>query len=391
MKSNIRNTVWRCAIALVLASVPLMSFEAHAQEPTTVQVVQVDGSRLPEVDVYVSVTDDAGQPVINLTAEDFELEEDGQSVTPARVSRAGEQGPVTVVLIIDKSGSMEYAGKMEAAKEAAIAFVELMRRGDATGVIAFNTQVTTLQEPTDDQELLIEAIGSIEAVDDTALYDALHAASAILEPVSGRKAIIVVTDGMNTAGESTREDTLSMVDQQGISIYTIGLGDPTQGTGSFAGIDEPTLMAISEGSNGIYTFAPNPDELQDLYELLSLRIQNEYRLTYRSPNPLRDGSNRNVTVRVAAPSGLTEVTGTYNAGGVIPEVVSRSTWGLFTLILVVLAFLLFLPGIIGRFRPPAADRAAAPRPSKAVDPGPSAAKGRIRLTGQPPPSNKQKQ
>jgi hypothetical protein len=228
-------------------------------------------------------------------------------------------------------------------------------------------------------------------VDDTALYDALHAASTMLEPVSGRKAIIVVTDGMNTAGERTREETLTMVDQQGISIYTIGLGDPSQGTASYAGIDEPTLMAISEGSNGIYAFAPNPDELHDLYELLSFRIQNEYRLTYRSPNPLRDGSNRNVTVRVAAPSGLTEVTGTYNAGGVIPEVVSRSTWGLFILILVVLVFLLFLPSIIGRFRPPAADRAVAPRPSRAVDPGPSAAKGRIRLTGQSPPSNKQKQ
>jgi VWFA-related protein len=380
--------------------------EAQAEGPVTVQVVQVDKARFPEVDVYVSVTDADGQPVRNLMPEDFSLEEDGQSVSLTRVSRAGEQGPVTAVLVIDKSGSMNHANKMKAAREAAIAFVQLMRPGDTTGVIAFNTQVTTVQPLTDDKESLIEAIRSIEAVDDTAVYDALHEASAMLEPVSGRKAIIIVTDGMNTAGQRTREETLSLVGEQGISIYTIGLGDPSQGTETYAGIDEPTLKAIAEESGGIYTFAPNPEDLHSLYELLSLRIQNEYKLTYRSPNRLRDGTNRTVAVVVAAPSGPTEVTAIYNSGGVIPEVEPRSTWGLFGLIFAVLAFLLVLPGIIGRVgvlisgRVPVPGRALRQGSGQAKASGKGnprvgtgrakSAKGRIRLTGEPRPSGKGK-
>ena len=398
------TAIWFCITMLTLVGLLVTVLEAQAEGPVTVQVVQVDKARFPEVDVYVSVTDANGQPVRNLMPEDFSLEEGSQPVSLTHVSRAGEQGPVTAVLVIDKSGSMNHANKMEAAREAAIAFVQLMRPEDATGVIAFNTQVTTVQSLTDDKESLIEAIRGIEAVDDTAMYDALHSASALLEPVSGRKAIITVTDGMNTAGQRTREETLTLVGEQDISIYTIGLGDPSQGTETYAGIDEPTLKVIAEESGGIYTFAPNPEDLRSLYELLSLRIQNEYKLTYRSPNRLRDGTNRAVAVTVAAPSGPTEVAAAYNPGGVIPEVAPRSTWRLFGLIFAVLAFLLVLPGIVGKVGVLIPGRGPVPGrilqrssgQAKASSKGKprlgtgkaKSAKGRIRLTGEPRPPGK---
>jgi Ca-activated chloride channel family protein len=382
-----RNAVWLCIAVMVLAGLLVTALEAQAEGPVTVQVVQVEKSRFPEVDVYVSVTDADGQPVKNLMPEDFSLGEDDQPISLTHVSRAGEQGPVTAVLVIDKSGSMNHANKMKAAREAAIAFVELMRPEDATGVIAFNTQVTTVQPLTDDKESLSEAIRGIEAVDDTAMYDALHEASAMLEPVSGRKAIIVVTDGMSNSDQHTREETLTLVSEQGISIYTIGLGDPSQGTETYAGIDEPTLKAIAQESGGIYTFAPNPDDLRSLYELLSLRIQNEYKLTYQSPNRLRDGINRAVVVTVAASSGPTEVIAVYNPGGVIPEVEPRSTWGLFGLLFAVLAFLLILPGIIGRAGVLVSSRGLVPGRSQKA----KSAKGRIRLTGESRPSGKRRQ
>jgi len=379
-----RVTLWLCTAVLALAGLLITVLGARAEGPVTVQVVQVDKSRFPEVDVYVSVTDANGQPVKNFRPEDFSLEENGQPVDLIQVSGAGEQGPVTTVLVIDKSGSMNHANKMKAAREAAIAFVQLMRPGDVTGVIAFNTQVTTVQPLTGDKEALIAAIKGIQAVDDTAMYDALHAASAMLEPVSGRKAIIIVTDGMNTAGQRTREETLTLVGEQGISIYTIGLGDPSQGTETYAGIDEPTLKAIAEESGGVYTFAPDPEQLRELYELLSQRIQNEYRLTYRSPNRLRDGTNRAVAVTVAVPSGPAEVTATYNPGGVIPEVEPRSTWRLFGLFLAGLAFLLILPGVIGRVRMRALGHGPLPRRAAKA----RSAQGRIRLTGASRPSEK---
>jgi hypothetical protein len=273
-----------------------------------------------------------------------------------------------------------------------------MRPGDFTGVIAFNTQVTTIQSLTDTKASLTEAIRTIEAVGDTALYDALHEAATMLEPVSGRKAIIAVTDGMNTAGQHTLEETLTMVGEQGVSIYTIGLGDPSLGTEAYAGIDEKTLQTIAENSNGIYQLAPNPEELSGLYESLSVRLQNEYKLTYRSPNQLRDGANRDVVVTVAASSGTTQVTAVYNPGGVIPEVEPRSTWRLFGLAFAVLAFLLILPSIIGRAGALVAGRGgtlARVKGKGQVKPRArtgraKSAKGRIRLTGNSRPSRKKK-
>jgi VWFA-related protein len=384
-----RNVVRLCVVATVLCVLLASALGVRAQGTVTVQVVQVDKSRFPEVDVYVSVTDAEGQPVKDLEVGDFHLVEDGRFAALSHVSRAGEQGPVTAMLLIDRSGSMDYADKMQAAREAAIAFVELMRPGDVTGVIAFNTQVSTVQPPTEDREALTEAIQAIEAVDDTALYDALDVALEMLQPVAGRKAIIAVTDGMNTAGQRTRDEILALAAEQGISIYTVGLGDPSLGTGAYAGIDEPTLEAIAEASNGIYTFAPNPEDLRGLYELLSLRIQNEYRLTYRSPNPLRDGTNRSALVTVATRSGPTEVAVDYNPGGVIPEVEPRSTWGLFGLSFAALAFLLVLPGAVSRLvrgRAAASGRAA----SRARPGGGRSTKGRVRLTDTSDPSRKRK-
>ena len=366
------------ATAAVLAGLASVTMPVWAQESDlTVQVVQVDESRFPEIDVYVSVTDADGQPVTDLEEADFQLEENGERIELTGFHQAGEQGPVTAVLVIDKSGSMDYAGKMEAAREAAVAFVKLMRPGDSTGVIAFDTQVTIVQPLSDDQEALIAAIESIETGSDTALYDALHEATAMLETVSGRKAIIAVTDGMNTAGVRTLEETLALVDEESISVYTIGLGDPSQGTGDYSGIDEQTLQSIAEQSNGAYQFAPDPKDLGDLYETLSYRLQNEYKLTYQSPTPLRDGVKRDTTVSIVSSSGTSEVSADYNPGGVIPEVEQRPTGILFGFILAVLIILLILPTVVNKVRARAtASDGATPRP-KAKSP----AKGRVRLTG----------
>ncbi len=336
-----------CTTLLVLAGLILLPFQALAQEDVNVQVVQVDAARFPEIDVYVSATDANGQPVTTIEPGDFVLFENGLDVGDVQVTQAGEYGRVTTVLVVDKSGSMEVEGKMAAARQAAIAFVDLMRPGDYAGVIAFDTVVTTVQELTSTQAVLIDAIGSIDTGTDTALYDALHAAAGMLEPATGRKAIIAVTDGMNTAGDHTITETLELVTDLGISIYTIGLGDPTIGTEDYAGMDEATLQDIAERSLGIYTRAPTGAELTELYEGLSLRIQNEYKLTYTSPTPLRDGTPREIVVTVSDQSADTDGDAGYNPGGVIPEVEEGSTWPLFGLMLVVLVFLLVLPGLIG--------------------------------------------
>ncbi|MBU1878590.1 MAG: VWA domain-containing protein [Chloroflexi bacterium] len=371
MNALCKRVCWAILVVALVAGPAV----AQADGPVTVQVMQVDQSRFPIIDVYVSVTDAAGQPVKNLMPADFNLAENDQGRALDHVSRAGEQGPVTAVLVIDKSGSMKNVAKMEAAQGAAIAFVRLMRPGDVTGVIAFDTLVTVAQSLTGDQAALVAAIQGIEPKGDTALRDALYAATEMLEPVTGRKAIIAVTDGMDNFSTRTPDELLTLVQEQGVSIYTIGLGDPAQAGDEDAGFDEAALKAIAAGSGGFYTFAPQPDDLRGLYELLSARIQNEYRLTYTSPNALRDGTRRTIAVKLETGAGPATVNATYNPGGVIPEVApSQPTWPLFLILFLVLGLLLVLPAGIGWGR-----RLVAGKPEPAAE-EPAPPKPRVRLT-----------
>lgn len=312
-----------------------------AQSAVNIHVTQVDTSRFPQVDVYISVTDANGSPVRNILPGTFRLTENGKEIGLTSVTRAGEQGAVNTILIIDRSGSMAAEGKMTAAKQAAATFVNLMRPGDKTALIQFDTEIETLQTFTGDKTALLNAIQKIHPRGNTALYDALAQAAKYFETVQGRKALIVVTDGMDTASKTSREALIQRLSTSNFSVYTIGLGARNTTYGSQAGIDESILRELATASYGSYYYSPDGSQLSELYQQLSFLLQNEYRLSYISPNPLRDGVKRNIVVTA---SGIANVRTDFNPGGVIPEVAAQGTsWLLFAMALAVLIALLFVP------------------------------------------------
>jgi Ca-activated chloride channel family protein len=250
------------------------------------------------------------------------------------------------MLVMDVSGSMYNGGKLEAAKAAAKAYVAQMRPGDRAGLITFNTQVTYVQPITSDPAALDSAIGSLRARDDTAMYDALLKAVEVLQVEGGRKAIIVLTDGLDNRSKVTTGDVISAVGPGGLSISTIGLGDPASLRTNF-GLDEEGLKSLAEQAGGVYGYAQDAESLQALYETYGRALQSEYTIIYTSPSMLRDGINRALTVSLGEGSGIS-AGAQYNPGGVLPEVAEKS-WVLFLGVLAGLVVLAFLPGIIGLF------------------------------------------
>lgn len=345
MSGKITTILRASLLALVLLGTAVGVASAQDEQTYTVKITQVDTSHFPEINVWVQVTNAAGNPVSILPDSAFTLLEAGQPVEIKEIYQAGEQGAVSTVLAIDRSGSMLDLGKIDAAKAAAKTFVDLMRPEDTSGVIAFNTQVDVLQPLTSDKTALHSAIDSIEAFNDTAMYDALAASISTLGQVQGRRVVIVLSDGLDNRSTETSDTILGSIEGAELSIYTIGLGDPSAGTGSTSGIDEEALRAIAEKTNGEYKYTPSPDELTALYQQISLRLQNEYRLTYTSPNTLRDGFERGLQVRVS--ESASAQTG-YNPGGVIPETAKALSWPAFGLILLGLVVLLIVPMVIGR-------------------------------------------
>jgi VWFA-related protein len=272
------------------------------------------------------------------------------------------------MLVMDVSGSMDKNGKIDGAKAAAKAYVDQMRSGDQAGLMIYNTKSNYVQPLTQDHAVLNSAIDGIQTGGDTAMYDALVAAEEALKDVQGRKAIIAVTDGLDNSSTHKADDVINAIGPSGLSISTIGLGDPT--SKAQVGLDEAGLKSLAQRAGGGYSFAGDANALSALFQSYGRELQNEYALTYTSPFTLRDGVNRDLKVSLTGAGATVE--SKYNPGGVLPEVPKQS-WILFAAIFVGLVVLLLAPTLFGAG-------------SRIFSGGGGRKRGRVKLSGSGPSS-----
>jgi Ca-activated chloride channel homolog len=342
--------VFACFLSIVSSAFtfhPLANSQSD-EEAVNLRITQVDTSHFPQVKVYVSAMDSNGDP-IPVNPANLVLRENDQKVTTDLVSGEGDSGQLTTMLVIDISGSMNTGGKLSMAKKVASEYIKQMRSNDQAGIVAFNTKVNLVQSVTTDRNNLLSAIDNLKAGNDTAMYDALIKATDVLNPLSGRKAIIVLTDGLDNQSKNSPADVLNSIGKSGLTISTIGLGDPGQSTGNMTALDEKTLSALADKAGGSYGLATDQESLQQIYQKYGRALKSEYAITYTSQSKLRDGINRSLSVSleeggIASWSGATKTQ--FNPGGIVPEVASATSWPTFFGLLAILILLLFLPMII---------------------------------------------
>jgi VWFA-related protein len=341
------HTLGRAAVVFLLLLnlvTKVAPVAAQTEEPLNIHVTQVDTSGFPSVKVFVSVTDANGEPV-PVDASRLEISEDGRVIQAQEAHGVGESEPLTTMLVMDISGSMKYGEKLPAAKTAALAYVDQMRPWERTGLISFNTVITEVQPVTEDHNALKAAIESlITNQKDTAMYDALAKAVETLKGVSGRKAIIVLTDGMDNQSSNTAASIVSQIDPAGLSISTVALGDPTKGAAALSGVDESALRSLATQAGGDFGYASDAAALSTLYEQLGRALHSEYVITYTSPSSLRDGVSRALSVDFGQKMPALEGNTSYNPGGLVPEVEPLSSWPMFFILFVLLMILLLVPG-----------------------------------------------
>lgn len=339
MQRTVRILLSLCLLPiLMLFSAPA----AFAQESgPQIRITQVDKSHFPQVTVYVSVVNEKGEPV-GIDPATIQIMENNQAMQPTEIRGGGDASqtvvPVTTMLVMDISGSMDKNGKLTAAKEAAKQYVSGMRPGDQAGLMTYDTQTYYVQPITADTAALTAAIDGLAPGSDTAMYNALVEAEKNLEPVTGRKSIIVLTDGLDNKSQSTADDVVAAVGTGGLTVSTIGFGDAT--SKGQVGLDETGLKSLAEKTGGLYSFAGDADALSKIFQQYGDVLQSEYALTYISPTTLRDGVNRGLTVSLNGAAVTTS--SEYNPVGLLPEVTAQS-WSMFAAILAVLLLLLALP------------------------------------------------
>ncbi len=331
------------SLAALPFAIPLQQTEPGSDEPQ-IHITQVDESQFPQIKVYVSATDSAGEPV-GVSPNQLVLSENGTPLKIDQIGGEGEIGPLTTLLVVDISGSMNEGGKLEAAKQAALTYINQMRPGDQAGLLTFNTEINYVQPVTTDREALTNAINGLKAKQDTMMYDALLTGTEILSSLGGRKAIIVLADGLDNRSTSTVDQVTEAIGPGGLTISTIGLGNADQLGITNQGLDVAALQTLAERAGGRYGYAQDPETLTHLYEQFGRALQSEYVITFTAPNTLRDGVNRNFTVSLGDATAAEAV---YNPGGLVPEVPQENAWLVFGLALAILLALLFVPVLAQR-------------------------------------------
>jgi VWFA-related protein len=270
MFSAVKKAAVIAAIVLLLG----LSFApAQAAEPASAQITQFDLSAFPAVKAYVSVLDADGRPVAGLSREQMTLFENGRSVAVSEMRMAGTAGArdaLSLAIVVDRSASM--AGeKIDRAREAVNRFLSLMEPGDRASLIAFSDTVVRLEQLTDNLQLLQHAAGTGRPEGHTALFDAVAEGAATLRGIDGRKAVIVLTDGIANRGALNIDQAIAAAIKDSVSVYVIGLGKDVR---------TARLERIAGETGGTYFFTPAPDGLLRIYETISSRIRNEYVVTF---------------------------------------------------------------------------------------------------------------
>ncbi len=275
------------AITLIFVGVGMVA----AQDNITVIVNDVEAAPVEgeeaayDVTAFVTVTGADGQPITDLSVGDFSVSQDGDDVELDSASIT--ELPITVILVIDTSGSMAADGKMTAVIEAASNFLDNLDEVDQVGLISFNDAVTVEQKPSTSIDAAGAIIRRLEAVDGagTCLYDAAYEAVSLATGApTGRRAVLLLTDGVDEtpSGEVCSQHTVDEVIEhaQGnegrnrVPIYTIGVGT--------VNINPDELEEIAASTGGDALFAPAAGDVGGLFDTLSALLKNQYALTYRT-------------------------------------------------------------------------------------------------------------
>jgi Ca-activated chloride channel family protein len=182
----------------------------------------------------------------------------------------------TVVICIDVSGSMRAQDidptRWDAAKSAALAFIDAVPDGTRVGIVSFSSVAAVIVPPTADLDAARQGLSRIPYPNGgTAIGDALEAAATQM-PAKGRRAIVLLTDGVNNRGVDPQVAS-QKVGAQGITISTVGVGTNSgqiiPGTNEEAEIDEGALRAIAANGAGRYARASDAGELRDEFRRLA--------------------------------------------------------------------------------------------------------------------------
>lgn len=276
------------AAVLLVASLPGGAQQPVPQPGQAPPPVARFSSGVQLVEVYATVTDEKGEPVRGLAREAFEVLEDGQ---PQAVQAfAAGDFPLSVALAIDRSASMSGGGRLDRAKAAGRAFLDALRPADQAAVLSISSRVELAAPLSTDRAAQRAAIDALTPWSTTALHDAIIEAVRLVHEGTGRRALVLLSDGVDCYSHASLTQALDQARRSDVLIYPIAVGRRTT----------PLFPRLASLTGGRSVHLPKPDGLPETLAGIARELREQYLIGY---TPSRPGTERlawhAIDVRVA--------------------------------------------------------------------------------------------
>ena len=296
-----------------------VAIAAQTETADTEEVLRVT-TKLVTVPVAVKTKEGAYIP--QLTIGDFRVYEDGVEQNISHFEDVDQ--PFTIIMMLDTSDSTRV--KLEHIQDAAVAFLNQLKPHDRAVIVAFDKQIARLTEVTGNRKFLSLAIRGINTGRGTALYDGIDwVINSYSAAVPGRKAIVLLTDGIDTESVRTNfENTIGLANKQYALIYPIQWNTPEDYRGTYASpgeavhnviyttpSGEPLQKAFERGtrylqglarlSGGRFQFAKSLTDLERSFAKIAEELRQQYSLSYYPANRSSASRKRKIKVTVARP------------------------------------------------------------------------------------------
>jgi Ca-activated chloride channel family protein len=283
------------------------------------------------ITVPAVVMDRNGRYVANLRKEDFHIYEDG--VEQKLSYFASVEKPFTVALLLDVSGSTQY--QLSQIRDAANTFVSRLRFNDRMMAITFDGKISVLTEPASVGAIRQSTLHIPPVSDGTVLYDAVAFAVKRMAQIPGRKAIVLMSDGVDQSSLATFKSTVDDIAEQDVLIYTVQYNTLPQLPQRLSAIksekvrrkvqerlmkgyalSEPYLRALADKTGGRFYRADDLRDVGPAFEAITAELGVQYSLGYY-PKANSNDAERSIKVKVRYPNLVVRARDSYTTGPAI--------------------------------------------------------------------------
>jgi Ca-activated chloride channel family protein len=267
------------------------------------------------VTVDVAVVDNKGRFIPNIPRGNFRVLEDA---VPQQISgfNMGE-APMTVAMVIEFSGRWQnfYTETWYQTLTAAYGFIETLKPEDYVAIIAYDMHTKILCDFTADKSEVQAAMHRLQipGFSESNLFDALAFTAERMTEIEGRKAILAITSGDDTFSKLTLDKVRKILQNAGVPIYAIGIGQAIREYYDAHGMLGPiALMDALQADNQLKTFAKETGgqaflprfygEFPGIFRAIAEALRNQYSLVYNPTNQARDGTVRKISVQLVNPA-----------------------------------------------------------------------------------------